>query len=598
MTDDRTVTRLFGSADGDEDPARLFLIVYRDERVRTSVVPLLEGLEVTIGRLSSNAICVDDEAASRTHARVSRKGTEVIVEDLGSHNGTWVNEKRISGRVRLSPGDEVTVGPARVVLGAARRRTGGQRIGSSADLDAELDTEVERATRYRRPLALAMVRCEGCAEVVDEVLNRTAGLVRRVDYLGEYGPDEIAVILPESPRRAAEAAIRRLTHELRLAARGQAQVYAGLAAFPEDGTRSAELLANARGALRAARAGGGLEGLAVAPPSGPPAPADAVVVAPAMKRLHAMLKRVAPTPVTVLLVGETGVGKEIIAEALHGMSERASRPFVKLNCAALPGTLIESELFGHERGAFTGADRQKTGYFEAAKGGSLFLDEIGELAPEVQTKLLRVLDRRAIVRLGATGEIPVDARVICATNRDLEAAVRRGRFREDLFFRLSAFVMAVPPLRSRREEIAPLASQFARQFAGELGQPVPTFTPEALALLSSHSWPGNVRELRNAIERAVVLQRGGRIEVEHLPAGVLRGGAADVRTDTDTERSAGGPNTRQEMQEKVGEVERGMVLDALERCGGNQSRTAAAMGISRWALMRLLRKHGIETGGR
>jgi transcriptional regulator with GAF, ATPase, and Fis domain len=293
-----------------------------------------------------------------------------------------------------------------------------------------------------------------------------------------------------------------------------------------------------------------------------------------------MVDRIARTPITVLLLGETGVGKEIVAEQIHRRSDRAGKPFIKLNCASLPETLLESELFGHERGAFTGAERRKIGYFEAADGGTLFLDEIGETPLALQAKLLRVLEARRLTRVGGTAEVEVDVRLICATNRELEAEVKRGRFRQDLYFRVSAFTLLVPPLRDRRAEIVPLAEHFARQFARELKQPAPAFEPEARRLLESHAWPGNVRELRNAVERAVVLH-AGVIAPEHLP-------------DALRERARASGVAGREIRDQLADVERDAIVAAMEATGWNQTHAAQRLGLSRRALIYKLEKHGLK----
>jgi transcriptional regulator with GAF, ATPase, and Fis domain len=294
---------------------------------------------------------------------------------------------------------------------------------------------------------------------------------------------------------------------------------------------------------------------------------------------------------TVLVLGETGAGKELVAEALHRKSQRKDRQLVKLNCASLPETLLESELFGYEKGAFTGADKRKIGYFEAAAGGTLFLDEIGEMPLSLQAKLLRALERRVITRVGGTAEVPVDVRVVAATNRDLDKEVARGRFREDLFFRVSAFTLMVPPLRDRPGEIPLLSEHFVRRFAKELGQAPPTLAPAALDVLVRYTWPGNVRELRNAIERAVVLQSGGVIGPEHLPErareAAQRAPAARVGTLVPVGDGV-------DMREQIAEVERAAIVAALEACGGNQTRAAERLGLSRRALIYKLEKYGLK----
>jgi DNA-binding NtrC family response regulator len=353
----------------------------------------------------------------------------------------------------------------------------------------------------------------------------------------------------------------------------------GTATLPDDAAHAGELISIARERLRGARA-----------PKRKPTEkhhdlGDVVAVDPLMKQVFQLAARASSSPITVLIVGETGVGKEVVADAIHRLGPRAKGPLVRLNCASLPETLVESELFGHEKGAFTGAVGSKQGFFEAASGGTLFLDEVGELPPTTQAKLLRALEQRRIVRVGGTKEIAVDARLVCATNRDLEEEVSRGRFRQDLFFRISAFVIPVPPLRDRRMEVVPLATRFVRELSADFGDAVATISPEALEALRAYDWPGNVRELRNVIERALVLSGGEAIEPHHLPDRICEDLPA-----TPTPRLGRAFNVRQ----RVAEVERDAVVSALDSTAGNQSQAARKLGISRFALIRLMVKHDLK----
>jgi formate hydrogenlyase transcriptional activator len=241
---------------------------------------------------------------------------------------------------------------------------------------------------------------------------------------------------------------------------------------------------------------------------------------PAIRHVLQQAEQVAPLPSTVLLLGETGVGKEVVAQTIHELSPRRHRAMVRVSCAAIPGTLIESELFGHERGAYTGAATRQVGRFEAAHQSTLFLDEIGELSADVQIKLLRVLQDHVIERLGSTQPVKVDVRIIAATNRNLENAVAEGRFREDLYYRLNVFPIAIPPLRERPEDVGPLASQFARDFSKSFGKSIESIAGESIEQLRRYHWPGNVRELRNVIERAVILARGSQLTIP-LPQPVV-----------------------------------------------------------------------------
>jgi DNA-binding NtrC family response regulator len=298
----------------------------------------------------------------------------------------------------------------------------------------------------------------------------------------------------------------------------------------------------------------------------------------AMRQLYSDARRVARAPCTVLITGETGTGKEVLAEYIHRASPRASGPFVRLNCAALPETLLESELFGYEKGAFTGADRRREGWIEAANGGTLYLDEIGEMPLAMQAKLLRVLETSRVTRLGASSEIRLDLRVVCATHRDLQAAVAAGTFRADLYYRLATVVLTIHPLRERPVEITLLASRFAAAFAAGLGTVAPAFDPEATALLLRHRWPGNVRELRNAVERAVALCHDARITVADLPDSLRA--------------KATGPQGV--MRERLDDAERRAIESALAAENGNQTRAARRLGISRRNLVYKLTKYGLR----
>ena len=316
-----------------------------------------------------------------------------------------------------------------------------------------------------------------------------------------------------------------------------------------------------------------------------------IVADSSMVKLFAVVRRLAAVTSTVLVTGETGVGKEVVAEHVHKWSARAAGPFVRLNCASLPENLLESELYGHERGAFTGAERRRTGYFEAAHGGTLLLDEIGEMALPLQAKLLRVLETRTITRLGGTAELPVDVRILCATHRDLRRAVTEGRFRQDLYYRISAFTLEVPPLRERPTELLLLAELFARRFARELGRKAPRFTPAARKLLTGHHWPGNVRELRNVMEHSIVLHDGLTLDSDHLPdlSPDPRGASGDRPHFLRLSTPAIAP-----MREQMHDVEREAIRAALKAEGGNRTRAAKRLEMSRRGLIYKMIKYGLR----
>ncbi|WP_437609065.1 sigma 54-interacting transcriptional regulator [Sorangium sp. So ce834] len=354
---------------------------------------------------------------------------------------------------------------------------------------------------------------------------------------------------------------------------------------------------------------------------------DVIVKDDAMRAVYALAERVAKGPINILLLGETGVGKEVLAESIHKASPRAGRPLLRLSCVALSESLLESELFGHERGAFTGAVRAKPGLLETAAGGTVFLDEIGELPLSIQAKLLRVIEERKVMRVGGLTPTKIDVRFISATHRNLEAEVSRGAFRQDLYFRLNGVTLTLPPLRERPGEVAALAQLFAERTAKELfpsearAAAVP-LSPAALAALERHSWPGNIRELRNVIERAVILADGAPIGPEHLllssladparpsheptlpaqpsqapapaaaspssPQGNARGVPDGAKGALD---GAGAGPTR--LRDAMEAHERERIVQALEQCMGNQTRAAALLGISRRTLVERIRVYGL-----
>jgi len=556
--------------------ARTFIVVYADERSR--VVEIREGQEVTIGRSSQATVTIRDQSVSRLHAAIVRRQGSLYVRDLGSRNGTRCNGVVVNGEIRLAPGDELTVGGASIVVGMTSRIQPAESSGLGTFME-RLQAEADRVRRYRRHAAVLMVRIEGEEAAIQAARQRIVQGLRRMDCMADYNPNEIAVLLPETERDGAMLAAYRLR---RHAEHAGARATAGVAVMPEEASDAEEAVERARDALLEARSGRGEGGVASAPPRPLRSRDSIIVLDPAMKRVYELVRRVARTDVTVLIQGETGAGKEVVAEEIHRSSPRADGPFVRLNCAALPETLLESELFGAERGAYTGATERRSGYFEAASGGTLLLDEVGELPEGTQVKLLRVLETRRIVRLGGTEEIPVDVRLIAVTNRDLETQVARGRFREDLFFRLSVFTLHVPPLRDRRAEIVPFARLFVSEVAARLGVKPPEIMPEAVSALLAYGWPGNVRELRNVMERAVVLADEA-IGLAELPEAIRgRGFAMGPETEGDAIRS------------RVAAVERRTIEEALAACGGNQTRAAQKLGLSRRALIYKMEKYGLK----
>jgi two-component system nitrogen regulation response regulator NtrX len=308
-----------------------------------------------------------------------------------------------------------------------------------------------------------------------------------------------------------------------------------------------------------------------------------------MQALRAEIAQAAPSSGRALIFGENGTGKELVARAIHAQSLRSRGPFVEVNCAAIPEELIESELFGHARGAFTGAHASRKGKFELADGGTLFLDEIGDMSLKTQAKVLRALQEQTVEPVGGPGSVKVDVRVIAATNKDLEKEIEAGSFRDDLYFRLNVIPFHVPPLRERREDIPVLARHFVEVLSAEHGRRPKPLAPEAMEALARLPWPGNVRELRNIIERLVIMAPGDRIERQHLPSSLLEslpGGAdeSSVTVESTTARSLAAARE---------EFERQFILRRYRECGGNMSRTAEALGVERSNLYRKMKGYGL-----
>jgi DNA-binding NtrC family response regulator len=437
-----------------------------------------------------------------------------------------------------------------------------------------------------------------------------ASSTRVVDVIAAYGPSEYEFLLCETAPEQAQVVIKRLRQAL---SRIGPAPRIGLASYPRDGHDASGLI------------------IAAAPPAGAAGPVvelpePALARSPAMHDVHRLVERIAASDISVLVLGETGVGKERIAEALHRHSPRAGRPLVRLNCAALSESLLESELFGHERGAFTGAQERKQGLLESAEGGTVFLDEVGDMPLPTQVKLLRVLEERKVRLVGGLKPIAIDVRFVAATNRDLEREIARGGFRQDLYFRLNGASVLIPPLRERPEEIHGLVARVIAEACARMRRAgVPACTVEALALLRSYPWPGNVRELRSVIERAVVLCDANAISLAHLPtekmsahfarreltpppvqAGVAAQAsplAARTPAPADSSPPAAHPAAAvpqalrgrlpPHVREELLAQERQRIVEALAACGGNQTEAAALLGMSRRTLISRIAEYGL-----
>jgi len=550
---------------------RFRLVVLREDTFEAHTLP--DKGAVSIGRIPENTVCIDNPGVSRRHA-VLQVGNPLTIEDLGSQNGTLLRGVRIEPKrpVEIAPGDVLEMGPVTVVLQGVSRVSRPRKLWSHSYFEGRLEEECTRAERRAPHFAMVRLHIDGPA--VEAVEATLAQLLRADDLIARYGPGEFEVMLQSAAPAEAEA----LTAEMRmrLTERG-VRAQTGLACYPRDGRSPEALVARACAAVR---------GTADPAPGGGPI----VVEDPAMQRLYALLAKVAVSTIPVLLFGETGVGKEILAERLHRLSPRADKPFLGLNCGALTESLLESELFGHERGAFTGAVKSKPGLLETAQGGTVFLDEVGEMPPSAQVKLLRVLEEKSVLRVGGIKPTPIDVRFVAATNRDLEAATASGEFRQDLYFRLCGVSLVVPPLRDRPSEIEALARHFLSQAAQTLGRhPVPALSDDALSLLRGYAWPGNIRELRNVIERAVLLCTEGTIQAEHLPVGKMSATIAAGWIQGDSAPRPPRPSVRAETED----LERQRIVGALQESGGNQRRAAELLHMPRRTFVRRLEEYGL-----
>jgi DNA-binding NtrC family response regulator len=498
----------------DDSEEALRLLVHRG--TDAYALPIAEGESIVIGRGRASNLVLREPTLSRRHARFERHDDSVWVKDLGSHNGTKIAGRRIEAAQRLELGEVATLGnlsvmlhytPRTLTLGAGSRGHG-RFVGA---LRAELD----RAWTQGR--AVAVMRLDTSQSSQPEAaLLLVRDRLRSVDQIAVDDDDHVEVLLAD----VDETDVDRIAKGIVACAAGhELWLRCGVAVFPRDGHSAEELIASATRALEATDA------------EWPYRPASAVTTtdadasmisrSPKTREVFARARKVAQAAAPALIYGETGVGKELVARTVHAASDRSSGPLVSVDCGALAASVLPSELFGHEKGAFTDARERRRGVFEAAHGGTLFLDEIGELPLAAQAAFLRALETRTIRRVGGTENVPVDVRVVAATNRNLAAMCEQGTFRRDLYFRLNALTIEVPPLRERLEDIVPLAELFLAHAAASHGRPGIRIDASARALLLAHPWPGNVRELKHAMESALVEAEGTSLGASHLN-GTLR----------------------------------------------------------------------------
>jgi len=542
---------------------------------------------VTLGRDQKNDIRIDDDSVSRHHA-VLHMGPPLRVEDVGSSNGSRIGKETLgpNERVELELGQPVEIGMTTIVIHQAKNDTTEKLASHSRFLD-HLERACRRPGDSTDEFAVIVIEAED-TNPTNSLVDVITAHLHPSDQLATDS-EHFEIFLDRCDVSKASQFIRRIKQET-----GN-PLDVGIAAFPSEAR-------DADGLLRMA-----LRRISQAAPA-----AKETQHSPKMQQLYDTIDRIAPGTLSVLFLGETGSGKEYFAELLHRFSPRAHKPLVRLNCAALSETLLESELFGHAQGAFTNATQSKPGLLETAAGGTVFLDEIGELPLSTQMKLLRVIETHQVLPVGGLEMVPIDVRFVAATNRDLEREIGKGTFREDLYFRLAGASLVVPPLRQRTDEIERLVHKFVRRSARAAERTDPEITREAMKALLDYPWPGNVRELRNVVERAVLLCGDHAIQAQHLglrrstPQNIL-GTRRDSITDdhaeaikraTEAAAARGLPlptvKRSSNLRSEIDDLEKQRILAALEECGGNQSKAAKALGIARGTLLKRLDAYGIK----
>ncbi len=575
---------------------RLYLLVF--EGKSSSMFKLPRTGDVLVGRATSVDLRLNDASVSRKHARLTMVGGEGRLEDLGSHNGTFVNGEKLSGTRRLISGDVINICTASLVFHSSVRLAPTRILLEMDAFRMQLESEVERAVRYHRPFAVfAVAPFVGTAERWS-LVRSLESVVRRIDRMAWGASDHGYLLLPETtPDEALPTALR----VIEAARQTNPAAKVGYAACPLNGCDVDTLLHAARSAVAAAE-----EGQAVSAERAfrtlVVGDRNVIVADEAMTRMYALIERLATVDLPVLIYGETGTGKELASAAVHAFSKRHEKRMVTLNCAALQETLVESELFGHEKGAFTGAATAKQGLLETAAGGTVFLDEIGELSLTSQAKLLRVLETHRFTRLGDVREREVDIRFVAATNRDLQEEVKQGRFREDLYFRLSAATVWLPPLRDRKREIPILSHLFLNEACNAAGRQPMLISEEAMQVMTHHRWPGNVRELKNAMEYFAAAVNKQTIEPWDVESHLSHTDPSKQSDDFPPLRgSAGAAGSEQEsgevdfrpIKDEIKELEKTRMLQALEAAEGNQTHAASLISMPLRTFVSKFKQYGL-----
>ena len=573
LGEDDTIVLPDGASEGDSsgDERRYLLVV---DAGGTHRVRLPGAGQVCIGRAPNAEVRLADESASRRHAMLELRSGSAQITDLGSQNGTRVGGEPLEGARVLRAGDIIAIGTSTLVFQCRHEDAATQDALEYGDFMRRAGQEVERSLRYQRSITIAAIRIAGTVQraAIEVALARG---IRAIDVFSWSSPEEVLVLMPELDADDAFDVIGRLLRSISpLAPQG---VRGGFATGPTDAEEVTGLLEAARaGTLTSTASAGDVIGTTFR--TFVLGERTIVVADAAMLGIYRMAERLAATELPVLIGGETGTGKELVASAIHVWSPRRKKPFVAVNCATFTEALVESELFGHEKGAFTGAVATHQGVFERAQGGTVFLDEVGELSPHTQAALLRVLETRTVRRVGGSGELPVDFRLVSATNRDIARAAS-GQFRQDLFYRLGAAVVRLPPLRERRRELRVLAQALLEAACRASSIPPKILSPSATELCSRYSWPGNVRELKHAMDYLAATVDESVLEPRHLEPVLDQEELARTRTGPeDVVGDVTGDGFRP-LYEEIAELEKQRIRAALEAANGNQTRAAALLAM-------------------
>ena len=606
--DQSTLAGARNSSNSLEAPGdQAYLLVF--EGASTSMLRLPAAGEVTIGRDKGATLRLLDTSVSRMHAQITMTAGEARIADLDSQNGTLVNGERIVGTRRLFTGDTISICSISLVFHASVRMAAGvhRPILKFEEMRRRTEDEIERALHYHRPLTTLVALLQVEPTLRPRIAHALGTSLRILDVVGAGASDQLIILMPECDvDLAPDAAARVLKSLLPIAPTARV----GFATCPQDGCDVETLVSAAREAAVAAEPAN--VGAAARTYDTKKIDDRTVIVAdPAMSRLYALIERLAAAELPVLICGETGTGKELAARAVHQWSARKTKPLVAFNCAALTENLIESELFGHEKGAFSGAVAAKPGLLEAAAGSTVFLDEIGEMSPTTQAKLLRVLETKRVIRVGDVREREIDIRLVAATNRNLADEVKAGRFRQDLFFRLSAATLWLPPLRDRRRELAILAQTLLADACKQANRAPMTISDDAMQRLATYEWPGNVRELKNVMDYVAAAFTEPVLQAWHLSRSLSgtpelddddesQGGRKRARTSTPvavpivpTEP----PAKFRPIEDEIKELERQRMIEALAAAGGNQTRAAELIAMPLRTFQAKLRFYAITRPG-